>query len=63
MNKPDKLEFYVDASGEHRWRLIAANGKIRAAASEGFKNEADCESNAKKTGENLYKIFNSETII
>lgn len=30
---------------EWRWRLIAANGKIVCASSEGFRNRKDCEDN------------------
>jgi uncharacterized protein YegP (UPF0339 family) len=32
------------------WRLIASNGKILDASSEGFFNKADCVHNARKTG-------------
>ena len=58
-----KLENYKDADGEWRWKLTASNGKVRDSSSEGFKNYADCESNAKLTGENLYKIFHPEANI
>lgn len=59
----DKFETYLDEAGEHRWRLTAPNGENRNSSDEGFKNLEDCESNAKLTGENLYKIFHPETII
>ena len=29
-------EFYVDAAGEHRWRMVAGNGRIVADSAEGF---------------------------
>ena len=34
--------YYKDASGEWRWRLKAANGKIIADSGEGYQNEQDC---------------------
>lgn len=42
--KPGHIETYVDASGEHRWRFVASNGKILATSSEGYKRERDMES-------------------
>jgi uncharacterized protein YegP (UPF0339 family) len=36
-NRPHKLVVYKDHRGELRWRMIARNGKITQAASEGFK--------------------------
>ncbi len=39
-----KYEIYQDKRGEWRWRLKAANGRILAVSSEGYKNLADCES-------------------
>jgi uncharacterized protein YegP (UPF0339 family) len=37
------VEFYVDAKGEHRWRVKAANGEILAESSEGYVAKADAE--------------------
>lgn len=37
-----KYEIYQDKRGEWRWRLKAANWKILAVSSEGYKNRADC---------------------
>ncbi|HJZ94536.1 MAG TPA: DUF1508 domain-containing protein [Gemmataceae bacterium] len=37
------FELYKDAKEEFRWRLKAANGKVIAASSEGYKAKADCE--------------------
>lgn len=31
------------SSGQWRWRLIAANGKIIANSGEAYHNEADCD--------------------
>ncbi len=33
---------YKDRSGQFRWRLKAANGKIVADSGEGYRNRADC---------------------
>lgn len=32
-----------DATGQWRWRLRAANGRIIAESGEGYHNRADCE--------------------
>jgi uncharacterized protein YegP (UPF0339 family) len=37
------FEVYKDAKEEFRWRLKAANGKVIAVSSEGYKAKADCE--------------------
>jgi len=39
MNGP-RFEVFEDAAGEHRFRLVAANGEI-VMASEGYTREAD----------------------
>jgi uncharacterized protein YegP (UPF0339 family) len=36
-----KVEVYVDASGEHRWRARAGNGEIVADSAEGYVNRSD----------------------
>jgi uncharacterized protein YegP (UPF0339 family) len=35
------FETYEDGKGEHRWRLKAANGKVVAVSSQGYKAKAD----------------------
>lgn len=37
-NRP---EFYVDATGEHRWRIKAANNRTIADSGEGYGNRQD----------------------
>ena len=37
-----KYEIYQDKRGEWRWRLKAANGKILAVSSEGYRHWIDC---------------------
>lgn len=36
-----KIETYQDRGGQHRWRMRAANGRIIAASSEGYRNRED----------------------
>ena len=48
--KRTRIEFYQDAKGEHRWRIKAGNGRIIAAASEGFKRLAGAQRNLGKVG-------------
>jgi uncharacterized protein YegP (UPF0339 family) len=61
--KNAKLEFYSRTKligfklvKQWRWKLIASNGKILCASSEGFFNRVDCVSNAKKTGWALVEL-------
>ena len=37
-----KFQYYQDARGEWRWRLVAANGEPIANSGEGYKNREDC---------------------
>ncbi|QTD48405.1 YegP family protein [Sulfidibacter corallicola] len=46
----DRWEFYTDRSGKWRWRRIAPNGEVVGAATEGYSNKPDCESNAIRNG-------------
>jgi len=36
------ITYYIDAAGEWRWRLEAANHEPLADGGEGYKNKADC---------------------
>ena len=38
-----RFQKYVDAQGNWRWRLIAANGRIIADSGEGYLHERDCD--------------------
>lgn len=38
----EHVELYRDDAGEHRWRLVAANGEIIADSGEGYVNRDDC---------------------
>lgn len=42
-----RLYFYRSQMNDYRWHIIANNGKIIGASSEGYWNKADCETNAK----------------
>ncbi len=42
------IEFYTDKAGEHRWRVVASNGKIIADCGEGYVNFKDCSDMARK---------------
>jgi len=46
----DKWEFKVDARGEHRWSRTASNGEPVGRSTEGYKQKAHCEANAKRQG-------------
>ena len=46
----DRWEIYKDNAGEWRWRRKARNGENVGSANEGYKNKADCISNAKRHG-------------
>tara|TARA_R110002073_G_scaffold118918_5_gene259298 strand:+ start:241163 stop:241495 length:333 start_codon:yes stop_codon:yes gene_type:complete len=46
----DKWEIYEDKGGDWRWRRTASNGEIVGAATEGYANKSDCESNAQRNG-------------
>ena len=35
-------QIYVDRGREHRWRMIADNGRIIACSGEGYKKAKDC---------------------
>jgi uncharacterized protein YegP (UPF0339 family) len=41
--KVHKIETYVDASGDHRWRAVARNGRTVADSGEGYANKFDME--------------------
>ena len=38
-----KVEYTTDKAGEHRWQVKAANGRIMARASEGYKTKEGAE--------------------
>ena len=38
-----KVEYFPDKAKEHRWRLKAANGKVMARSSEGYKTKEGAE--------------------
>lgn len=50
MARGDTWKFYKDNKNEWRWRRTAPNGEIVGSSHEGFKNRADCVSNARRAG-------------
>jgi len=38
-----KIEFYTDTAGQHRWRIVASNGKTLADSGQGYSRRIDCE--------------------
>lgn len=55
-----RWDFYVDEAGEWRWRRFAANGEQVGASTEGYKNRADCEANAKREAANDVWTFDKD---
>ncbi len=41
-----KFTIYKDRAGKHRWRLVAENGEIVGASSQGFASRQRAKSNA-----------------
>lgn len=46
--KDPRFDFYIDEAGEHRWSLVAGNGKIIADSAEGFSSRRNAERNAER---------------
>ena len=46
----DKWTFYVDPRSDWRWTRTALNGRIVGASTEGYRNRADCVTNARRNG-------------
>lgn len=46
-----KHSLYKDKTGKWRWRIIATNGEVIGASTEGYSNKSSCE-------KNLYLITN-----
>ena len=43
----DKWKFYKDADNKWRWRVVASNGSILEASTEGYTRRVDCARNAR----------------
>ncbi len=41
-----KFTIYIDKAGKYRWRVVADNGEIVGASSQGFTSRYRCRSNA-----------------
>jgi len=44
----DKLTVYQDKKGEWRWHLVAPNGEVVAASTEGYKSRSAAVANARR---------------
>lgn len=52
------IEVYKDHKGEHRWRLVARNGRIIADGAEGYTRKAGAQRAARR----FLEIIVNETI-
>lgn len=43
--KTEKVEFYKDRTGKHRWKVTGKNGERIASSSEGFERAAGARKN------------------
>ena len=50
MGNKGTLEFYPDAKGKWRWRVISPNGKIIASSGQGFASKQGAQRNALLSG-------------
>lgn len=44
------LTYHVDKKGKHRWRILSSNGKVIAAASQGYTTLVDAQKNVMLLG-------------
>ena len=54
MREPYKI--YKDGRGKWRWKIVAANGRILAASSQGFYGERDAKRNLIRVKKALQEI-------
>lgn len=52
-----KYEYYKDKNGEWRWRVIAKNGEIIGASSEGFYDKSYAVSNLSLLYATLHELI------
>ena len=50
-----KFKVYEDSEGEHRWRLVASNGRIMATSAEGYDSKSNAERAIKSIAKELRK--------
>ena len=56
-----KIDVYKDKSGEWRWKIVAENGNILSAATEGYANRSDAERSLEATREALNEADKGDT--
>jgi hypothetical protein len=47
-----RFELYVDAAGEHRWRLVHRNGNVLADSGEGYASKRKAKQGIESVREN-----------
>lgn len=56
MSKQPKFHIYEDQSGDWRWRLVAANGRIIADSAEGYTSKAGARRAANVMVNTIYEV-------
>ena len=56
VGRQPKEEVYVDAGGEYRWRLKAANGEKISSGGEGYVSRQGAQRGLKRTAEILVQL-------
>lgn len=56
-------DLYQDRAGEWRWRLVADNGKIVGASTEGYKHREDCVANFRMVTTHVWAINPSSWLL
>lgn len=49
----DRVLLYTDDEGQHRWKILAPNNRVIAAASEGFETAEGAKKNLLRCGHKL----------
>ena len=57
-----RFELYEDAVAEHRWRVVAGNGEIIGASTEGYVHADDAVRNALQLGIALLTLHADERL-
>lgn len=57
-----RFELYEDAVSEHRWRVVAGNGEIIGASTEGYVHQDDAVRNALQLGIALLTLHAEERL-
>jgi uncharacterized protein YegP (UPF0339 family) len=58
-----KLTLYKAPNGEWRWKMVAKNGRLVGASSEGYKKKSAAIKNLEIVTGWSFKLFNKDTFI